>query len=172
MVEATAKEVAGGAGLYVIRCTVNGKVYVGCTGRSLLDRMNQHFHHLRNKTHHTPRLQADYDLYGDAAFEFHVLRQITDGTHFIAESEEIERRKATDPEFGYNNGPVPRNEKPRQRAPGAGRKPTRGVKKIDWNVALTPDVRAFLKALGPTVGEAIERIARERPEFADFQKSC
>ncbi len=58
-----------------------------------------------------------------------------------------------------------KNEPKRKRAPGAGRKPTHGVTKIDGNIALTPDVRAVLKQLGPTVGEAIERIVRARRDF-------
>ena len=57
-----------------------------------------------------------------------------------------------------------------KRAPGAGRKPTHGVTKIDGNIALTPDVRAFLKETGPSVGEAIETLVRGRKEFKAWLK--
>lgn len=59
----------------------------------------------------------------------------------------------------------------RKRATGAGRKPTHGVTKIDGNIALTPDVRAFLKETGPSVGEAIETLVRGRREFKAWLKS-
>ncbi len=46
----------------------------------------------------------------------------------------------------------------RKRAPGAGRKPTHGVTKIDGNIALTPDVRAFLKEAGQVSGKRSKRL--------------
>ncbi len=46
----------------------------------------------------------------------------------------------------------------RKRAPGAGRKPTHGVTKIDGNIALTPDVRAFLKETGQVSGKRSKRL--------------
>ena len=49
--------------------------------------------------------------------------------------------------------------------PGAGRKHGIHGKKIDKNIALTPDVWAFLVSEGQTAGEAIETRLRRSAAF-------
>ena len=58
----------------------------------------------------------------------------------------------------------------RKRAPGAGRKRLYDEAKVDGNIALTPSVRAVLKQMGPSIGEAIERLVRRTKEFKAAQK--
>lgn len=58
--------------IYKITNIYNGRCYVGQTCNTNR-RLNEHFRHLNNGAHPTYRLQDDYDLYGEAAFEFEIL---------------------------------------------------------------------------------------------------
>ena len=60
-------------GVYRILNTVNGKQYVGSTGRSLGGRRRHHWDALRHKKHGNRHLQAAWLKYGEDSFEFHVL---------------------------------------------------------------------------------------------------
>lgn len=61
--------------VYKIENIVNGKLYVGCTSRTLSDRMSEHLTVLRNKTHSNPHLQHAFTKYGEENFEFSVLAE-------------------------------------------------------------------------------------------------
>lgn len=55
--------------VYGILCTSNGKWYIGSGQAS--KRINTHIRNLRKGCHHTlPRLQRDWDRYGECAFAF------------------------------------------------------------------------------------------------------
>jgi len=60
------------SGIYQIRNTVNGKVYVG-SGVVIADRWSDHRHYLKINKHHNPHLQRAWNKYGPDAFEFSVL---------------------------------------------------------------------------------------------------
>jgi len=57
-------------GVYRIVCKPTGKLYVGSTHRHFGNRFRQHKYHLRRGDHHSPKLQAVWDKYGEAAFLF------------------------------------------------------------------------------------------------------
>lgn len=57
-------------GVYKIRNTVNGKIYIGSTNVSFGMRFSQHKHALRRNKHHSPRLQAAWKKHGADAFIF------------------------------------------------------------------------------------------------------
>lgn len=59
-------------GVYVITCTVNGRVYVGST-RNLRKRWQDHRTRLTLGTHPNPQLQADYAAHGPDAFTYAIL---------------------------------------------------------------------------------------------------
>lgn len=67
--------------IYAIRCKENGKVYIGRTYR--LDvRIREHFLALRkgktdklNTTYKKSGFQADYNKYGEDAFEVYIIEQ-------------------------------------------------------------------------------------------------
>lgn len=62
--------------MYVIRNTVNGKVYVGSTQRSLRRRLSHHRSALRRGSHRNGHLQAAWNRYGEAAFVAAVLELV------------------------------------------------------------------------------------------------
>lgn len=59
------------SGVYVIRCLVNGRLYVG-SAADLKRRIGEHKALLRRGGHfHLPRLQQDWDVFGASAFAFY-----------------------------------------------------------------------------------------------------
>jgi hypothetical protein len=61
--------------VYVIRCLATGEVYVGSTC-NLAERWAAHRVRLRAGTHVNEKLQAAWDAYGEAAFEFGIVEEI------------------------------------------------------------------------------------------------
>lgn len=59
-------------GVYVIVCTANGKVYIGCS-ENVSERTTAHLAQLRSGKHFCKTLQADFKKYGPAAFEFSLI---------------------------------------------------------------------------------------------------
>lgn len=59
-------------GIYKITNKFNGKVYVG-ESLNIERRWEEHKKDLNNKTHHSYKLQKDYNKYGEEAFEFKVI---------------------------------------------------------------------------------------------------
>lgn len=65
------------AGIYIIANTKSGKAYVGSTV-NFEQRWYSHKSLLRRDTHDNPHLQAAWNLYGEAAFEFGILEYLDD----------------------------------------------------------------------------------------------
>lgn len=63
------------AGVYTITCRPTGRTYVGCTDH-LAGAMYGHRFQLANGRHPNLDLQADWDTYGDAAFDFAIHDEI------------------------------------------------------------------------------------------------
>jgi group I intron endonuclease len=82
--------------IYRIFCFATGKHYVG-EGVSLQARKNHHLSELRRGVHHSPQLQADFDLFGEYAFIF--VMEDEDGTG--KEKEYIRKYNSMHPN-GYN----------------------------------------------------------------------
>ena len=62
------------SGIYKITCLVNNKVYIGQT-KGLNERLyHQKYYLNKNKSHH-PRLQKDWNLYGEKNFIFEILEK-------------------------------------------------------------------------------------------------
>jgi group I intron endonuclease len=59
-------------GVYKIECFKNHKIYVGAS-TNLAGRKRQHFSDLRLHKHANPRLQKDFDLFGEREFVFLIL---------------------------------------------------------------------------------------------------
>lgn len=84
--------------IYVIRCIVNNKVYVGQT-RKFNSRVNAHRCSLR-KGCGIQKLQSDWDILGEDAFEFVVLE--TCGDTDSNDREKFYIKKYNSVECGYN----------------------------------------------------------------------
>lgn len=71
------------AGIYKITNTANGKTYVGSSVR-MPHRLATHRSHLRSGTHANQKMQRAWNKYGEAAFEFSVIEEVSDPNSLIA----------------------------------------------------------------------------------------
>lgn len=62
-------------GIYMIKNKVNGMIYVG-ESVDIERRWNEHKTDLTNNSHHSWKLQRDWNKYGEDVFEFNVLKEI------------------------------------------------------------------------------------------------
>lgn len=70
-------------GIYLIRNTINGKVYVGSTGVSFRERWDAHIGSLRLGKHQNRYLQNAWNKHGESAFEFVVFEILDDRADLI-----------------------------------------------------------------------------------------
>ena len=110
----------GPSTIYAIRCTKNGKVYIGRT-QNLERRIREHWLDLKRgykRKMRDPSLQQDFDRYGEESFMVHILE--TDVPPDKVESREafwIVEYDATNSKYGYNK--------------------LSGIKKLDFEVSAT-----------------------------------
>lgn len=64
-------------GIYYIKNTETGTIYIGKTNDTHMRRI-QHFSKLRTGEHGNKFLQADFDKFGEAAFEFGIVEETDD----------------------------------------------------------------------------------------------
>lgn len=93
------------SGVYLIKNTTNGKVYVG-SSENITNRWNGHRCLLRKGNHRNPHLQVSWNKHGEAAFEFSVLLFCEIDDLIQCEQIEIDRLMATDRRHGYNINPI------------------------------------------------------------------
>ncbi|BAZ18948.1 hypothetical protein NIES4071_108330 (plasmid) [Calothrix sp. NIES-4071] len=87
------------AGIYIIRCKPTGKVYVG-SSKNIQARWYLHKQQVNRGKHHSKKLQADWDKYGEGAFEFEVIKEVTDG--FMTVYEQLYINQYDSCVSGYN----------------------------------------------------------------------
>lgn len=93
--------------IYAIRCSCNGKVYIGRT-QDLERRMREHLNALRKGTKDNCRrvncgFQSDFDKYGESNFKLHILeKNVPQEKLRSRESYWIEQYRSSDPRHGYN----------------------------------------------------------------------
>jgi hypothetical protein len=91
-------------GIYAIINTSTHEQYIGSSG-DIPKRFAQHKALLRRGKHHAPRLQAAWDSYGEAAFEFVVLEELP--TSDLLEA--VEQRYLDAEQPAYNGATVANN---------------------------------------------------------------
>jgi hypothetical protein len=74
---------ANDRGVYAVTCMPTGSVYVGSSG-AVVQRWRQHKATLRRGKNGNPVLQAEWDRYGEDAFEFKLLEYVKDPADLIA----------------------------------------------------------------------------------------
>jgi group I intron endonuclease len=89
------------SGVYFIRNTENGKVYVG-SSEDIRKRKNNHFSSLRGNRHHSAHLQSSFNKYGEECFEFQVLEYCMAGLLEAKEQWWIIKLESQNREKGYN----------------------------------------------------------------------
>lgn len=95
--------------VYMIRCKVNNKVYIGSTkdiGKRMKRWLYDYHHSLKGKLQRNQPILADMVKYGWDNFEFKILNSSPDmfdaDTRSILEIELIVKHQSILPEFGYN----------------------------------------------------------------------
>ena len=88
-------------GVYLIRCSESGKVYVGQTV-DLDRRKKDHIRALRKGEHHNGYLQRAFDKYGEEKFAFSVLQECAVDELDSVETMWIRKLDAMNPDNGYN----------------------------------------------------------------------
>lgn len=90
------------SGIYIIRNTVNGKVYIG-QSRRISNREYSHFRTLEKGTHYNKHLQRSYNTYGRDAFVFEVIERCDVSELDEREKYYIKKYDSMNINKGYNN---------------------------------------------------------------------
>jgi hypothetical protein len=80
-------------GIFAVRCTPTGNVWVGATP-NLPASKNGLWFMLRSGTHHENELQAEWLAHGEQAFEFEILCTLDDETHALAVNDRLKEERA------------------------------------------------------------------------------
>lgn len=91
------------SGIYAIRNTVNGKVYVG-SSVNIKRRWGTHRHGLTRGAHHGVLLQRAWDKHGASAFVFEVLEYVSQ-TEYLLTREQFWIDALKSAKVGYNTAP-------------------------------------------------------------------
>ena len=152
-------------GIYIIKNTVTGKVYVG-SSRNVLDRWANHKALLRKKKHHSIKLQRSWDKHGSEAFHF-LLVESVDDTEKLLEREQvhIDQYESYKPGVGYNMLPKagsgerfehPPSDCRKGLSPGTKREPKGEV----LQVRLTPEQRKKLEQIAESKAVTMAQVLR------------
>ena len=100
-------------GVYRIINLVNHKQYIGGTS-DIRRRRRQHRYDLREGTHRNPRIQEDFDLYGENMFAFLVLEIVKDKSKLVETEQkwidELQPEYNVNPKAGYCVGEYVNNK--------------------------------------------------------------
>lgn len=93
------------SGIYKIKNKQNNKVYIG-SSNNVLKRWTDHISNLITNTHHSYKLQADFNKYGLTAFTFEVIEVVYDKNN-LKKTEQywINYYNSCDDTVGYNVNP-------------------------------------------------------------------
>jgi group I intron endonuclease len=89
------------SGVYQIKCTTNGEIYIG-SAVNIHDRCEHHRSSLRRGDHANSHLQAAWNKYGEANFEFMMLETVKRRDLLGAEQKWLDNTKAYVRGIGFN----------------------------------------------------------------------
>lgn len=95
------KKIVNKPGVYVIKNTVTGKVYIG-SSKVCRRRLWEHNNHLLKNRHTSTNLQNSFNKYGPDSFICYVLEYTELSSIRAKEKEYMIKFKSTDRRFGYN----------------------------------------------------------------------
>lgn len=133
------------SGIYCIRNTVNGKVYIG-SAVDLLKRLRAHRLLLAAGRHHSTKLQRAWQKHGAAAFECEVIEAVADTAALLRREQHwIVLFDAATQRYGYNINPTAGSNLGRKFGPHT---PEHGAKIAASNRRrkLSPETRAKIGA--------------------------
>lgn len=92
-------------GIYAIKNTVNGKLYIG-SSKNIKVRIKTHLRLLDNGCHHSAHLQRAWNKYGFSKFEVYLLKEIKDQELLLTEEQNyINKYDSANSKYGYNIAP-------------------------------------------------------------------
>lgn len=161
-------------GVYLIRNTVNGKVYVG-SSIDIGKRWRQHINGLNAGRHRSPHLQSAWDCYGEISFEFSILEICGIPELLSREQSHIDEQRSSDREFGYNTCIVAGNSLGVKRSPETKAKLSKIHKGRVWDRDVVERRAASMRGQkrGPMTEERKEslRAARKGVRLSDEHKA-
>ncbi len=80
-------------GAFAIRCTATGQVWVGAS-RNLEATRNGSWAFLRNAGHPDKSLQREWDMHGEAAFQYEILEKLDEDLQPIAIADRLKESKS------------------------------------------------------------------------------
>ena len=80
-------------GIFAIRCTASGRVWVGAS-RNLDATRNGSWFMLRNGGHHDRGLQAEWNAQGEAAFGYEILERLPEDIQPMAVPDLLKQKRA------------------------------------------------------------------------------
>lgn len=154
------------SGVYTITCKVSGRVYVG-SSTHVRGRWTTHRLWLRNGRHYILAMQADWDKYGKAAFEFRVIGESKDKAMRLA-MEQAALDAAWESGVAYNHsrsgegGRFERSAETRKLMSESG--------KLRWaDTEITPEMREHMAAIG-RAGKGRPKSPEQCAKIAEAQK--
>jgi len=118
------------AGIYSIRNTISGRIYVGSSVQ-VRERWKHHKLALRKGTHHSRPLQRSWIKHGEAAFVFELLEVIEDHNNLIVREQHwMESLLANHPRQGFNVCPAAGSPRGHKHSPETRAKMSAAKKKI------------------------------------------
>ena len=89
------------SGIYQIRNTKNGKVYIGLS-KNLKGRFVKHIQRLRNGSHRNKHLLSAFNKDGEDSFVFEILEECEENSLSEREKHWISEKKSCNNKYGYN----------------------------------------------------------------------
>jgi group I intron endonuclease len=90
------------SGIYLIKNTINNKLYVG-SAVNIDKRWKEHKRYLNRGKHHSILLQRAWDKYGEQTFKFEILEEVSNPEHLLAyEQVYLDYYKSYECDRGYN----------------------------------------------------------------------
>ena len=143
------------SGIYQIRCTVDGKIYIG-SAVNIAKRWASHRCQLRKGRHGNRHLRDAWQLHGESRFAFEILELVASRADLIAvEQAHLDRTRSFDRNIGYNvceragNGHVQQSRESIERGAAA----RRGSRR-------SPEARAKMSAAQTGRKQSAETIAK------------
>lgn len=86
------KEIKPALGIYAVRCPANGRAWVGMA-RNLDATRNRSWFSLRNGMHQNKSLQQEWNIHGEAAFQYEILERLEEDVHPLALDDLLKTKK-------------------------------------------------------------------------------
>ena len=93
------------SGVYIIKNSVNGKVYIGAS-RDIYNRLCMHKWKLRTNTHVNEHLQNAFNKYGESAFTFETFEECDEEVIYSQENYWCNMLNTHNRNYGYNVDPT------------------------------------------------------------------